>query len=175
MLLGNPVNGREWTTVDVERADILRAQLGTALTVTQRSQYLAARSEDLDRAVRKIETEATQRRLALETALRATQAEAQSASTRLASLAKLQEEIAAQRGTEETRWQQQLQAMAEERARLEAHCAINRRKWRDGAAQQIGSAADRSTATSGRAGRSTSGLINDRAQRDVCGSTRSSM
>jgi len=120
LLLGNPTSGREWTTVDVEHADILRGQLTTALTVAQRGQQLAARADDLDRAVRKIETEATQRRLALETALRATQAEAQSASTRLASLAKLQEEIAAQRGTEEARWQQQLQAMAEERARLES-------------------------------------------------------
>lgn len=120
VLLGNPTSGREWTTLDVQHAGLLSDQLATALAVTRRSQQLAARADDLDRVVRKIETEATQRRLALETALRTTQTEAQSASTRLASLAKLQEEIAAQRGTEDARWRQQLRAMAEERARLES-------------------------------------------------------
>lgn len=120
VLLGNPTSGREWTTLDAQHAGLLSAQLATALAVTRRSQQLAARADDLARAVRKIETEATQRRLALETALRATQTEAQSASTRLASLAKLQEEIAAQRGTDDARWQQQLRDMAEERARLES-------------------------------------------------------
>ena len=120
VLLGNPISGREWTTLDVERADVLCDRLASALAVTHYSRQLAAHAEDLELAVRKIETEATQRRLALETALRTAQTEAQSASTRLASLAKLQEELAAQRGTEDTRWQQQLRDMAEERARLES-------------------------------------------------------
>ena len=120
MLAGNPTSGREWNTLDVQHAGLLSAQLATALAVTRRSQQLAARADDLERAVRKIETEATQRRLALEMALRATQIEAQNASTRLASLAKLQEEIAAQRGTDDARWQQQLRDMADERARLES-------------------------------------------------------
>ncbi|MBI5567098.1 MAG: GAF domain-containing protein [Chloroflexi bacterium] len=120
VLLGNSTSGREWTTVDVERADAVCDRLASALAVTHYSRHLAARAEDLEHAVRKIETEATQRRLALETALRTAQTEAQSASIRLASLAKLQEELAAQRGTEDARWQQQLQTMAEERARLES-------------------------------------------------------
>ncbi len=120
VLLGNPTSGREWTTVEVDRADILCDQLALNLAVAQRGRELAARAEDLERAVHKIETEATQRRLALETALRTAQAEAQSASLRLASLAQLQEELATQRGTADARWQQQLQAMAEERARLES-------------------------------------------------------
>jgi signal transduction histidine kinase len=119
VLLGNPTSGREWTTLDVQQADVVCERLASALAITYYSRDLAARAEDLELAVRKIETEATQRRLALETALRTTQADAQSASTRLASLARLQEEIAAQRGTEEARWQQQLNAMAEERAQLE--------------------------------------------------------
>ena len=118
VLLGNPTSSREWTTLDVQRAEPLSDQLASALAITQHSRQLIARNEDLELAVQKIETEATQRRLALETALRTTQAEAQSASTRLASLAKLQEELAAQRGSDEARWQQQLQDMAEERARL---------------------------------------------------------
>jgi signal transduction histidine kinase len=120
VLLGNPTSGREWTTPDVHRADALCDRLATALAVTHYSRHLAARAEDLELAVRKIETEATQRRLALETALRTAQTEAQSASTRLASLAKLQEEIATQRGTDEARWQQQLHDLAEERAQLES-------------------------------------------------------
>ncbi len=117
-LLGAPAGDREWNAVDVQRSEVLTQQLSATLAVVLHNRQLSAEARDYDQAVRRIETEANQRRATLEAALRQTQDEAQRASIRLASLASLQEELAAQRKAEEARRQQEQQAVIDERAQL---------------------------------------------------------
>jgi len=119
ILVGNPASGRKWTAAEVQYARALSEYLAAVLALTHHTQRLTARADELEGTLSKLDTESTQRRLALETALQQTQAEAQHTAARLASLAQLQEELSAQRGSAEARWEQQLQQTIEERARLE--------------------------------------------------------
>ena len=112
VVLGNPDSGRDWSPFDVDHAETLAEHAGLMLTARNNRQRFTRRIDELESALRRQETEATQRRTTLETLLQQSQAEAQKTAARLTALAALQ---AAQDGAE----RDQIRQLEDERAELQ--------------------------------------------------------
>jgi signal transduction histidine kinase len=130
IMLGNPVSGRAWSGNDAQRARTLCEYVAAALATRFALNLLDRRVEELGRNLRQQETEAAQRRTALEKSLQESEAKAQQLTARLqqqqkrqqelAALVQMHEEQAATLGSTETEQQQQIQQLTVERAKLES-------------------------------------------------------
>jgi signal transduction histidine kinase len=111
VLVGNPDSGRAWSSADVEHVETVVDHIALMLTARENRQRFTQRINELEGALHRQESEASQRRSALEVLLQQAQTDAQKAATRLAALAALQE---ARQGSE----REQVRQLQAERAQL---------------------------------------------------------